>query len=70
LSELFPLGARTTSMGTILNLSRAAQFGAPIVIAALEPKYGLASGTGLAMMFATAAALFIWVLPETRGRKI
>jgi MFS family permease len=70
LSELFPLGARTTSMGTILNLSRAAQFAAPIAIAALEPRFGLASGTGLAMIFAAIAAFFVWLLPETRGRKI
>jgi MFS family permease len=70
LAELFPTSARTTSMGTILNVSRAAQFGAPIVIAALEPRFGLAAGTGLAAACATLAAALVWVLPETRGRQL
>jgi MFS family permease len=67
LAELFPTEVRTTSMGTILNLSRAVQFGAPVLIALLEPKYGLASGIGLAALFAAAAGLFVWVLPETKS---
>ena len=70
LAELFPMGARTTSMGTILNVSRATQFGAPVLIAALEPRFGLAAGTGLAALCATAAAGLVWALPETRGSKI
>jgi MFS family permease len=70
LAELFPMGARTTSMGTILNVSRATQFGAPVLIAALEPRFGLAAGTGLAAVCATAAAGLVWALPETRGSKI
>ena len=48
LAELFPMSARTTAMGTILNLSRAVQFGAPIAIALLEPRFGLSAGIGLA----------------------
>jgi MFS family permease len=67
LAELFPTSARTTSMGTILNLSRAAQLGAPVLIAALEPRFGLSAGTGLAAGFAVAASALIWTLPETRG---
>jgi MFS family permease len=70
LAELFPTGARTTSMGTILNVSRAVQFGAPVVIALLEPRFGLAAGTGLAAGAATVAAGLIWILPETRGSKL
>jgi MFS family permease len=70
LSELFPLRARATSMGTILNVSRGAQFAAPIVIAALEPRFGLAAGTGLAAACAVCAAALIWVLPETRGSRL
>jgi uncharacterized membrane protein YqjE len=54
-------------MSTILNCSRAAQFGAPVLIAALEPRYGLASGIGLAAAFAAAAAGLVWTLPETRA---
>jgi MFS family permease len=70
LAELFPTESRTTGMGTILNLSRAVQFGAPVLIAALEPRYGLASGIGLAAAFAVAASALIWTLPETRGAAI
>jgi len=70
LAELFPMGARTTSMGTILNVSRATQFGAPVLIAALEPRFGLAAGTGLAAVCATVAAALVWALPETRGKAI
>ena len=67
LSELFPTAARVTAMGAILNLSRAVQLGAPLVIAILEPRFGLRAGTGLAAACAAAAALMIWTLPETRG---
>lgn len=70
LAELFPMAARTTAMGTILNLSRAAQFGAPILIAVLEPRFGLAAGIGLAAAFAAIAAALVWTLPETRARQI
>jgi MFS family permease len=70
LAELFPTEARTTSMGTILNVSRAAQFGAPILIATLEPRFGLAAGTGLAAACAALAALLVWLLPETRGSQL
>jgi len=70
LAELFPTASRNTAMGTVYNLSRAAQFGAPVLIAALEPRYGLAAGIGLAAAFASAAAALIWVLPETRARAL
>jgi hypothetical protein len=57
-------------MGAVLNLSRAAQLGAPLAIARLEPRFGLAAGTGLASGFAALAALLIWALPETRARRL
>jgi dipeptide/tripeptide permease len=67
LAELFPTPLRNAAMGSILNLARGVQFVAPVLIAALEPRYGLASGIGLAAIFAAIAALFVWTLPETRG---
>lgn len=67
LAELFPTALRNAAMGSILNLARGVQFVAPVLIATLEPRYGLASGIGLAAVFATLAALFVWTLPETRG---
>ncbi len=68
LAELFPTQLRNTAMGSILNLARGAQFVAPVLIAALEPRYGLAAGIGLAALFAASAAAWIWTFPETRAR--
>jgi len=68
LAELFPTSLRNTAMGAILNLARGMQFVAPLLIAALEPRWGLAAGIGLAALFALSAAGWIWTLPETRGR--
>ena len=70
LAELFPTQVRNTGMSTILNVSRGAQFGAPVLIALLEPRFGLAAGIGLAAGFATLAALLVWTLPETQARKL
>jgi MFS family permease len=67
LAELFPTALRNTGMSAVLNLSRGMQFGGPVLIAALEPRYGLAAGLGLAAAFATVAAGLIWLLPETRA---
>ncbi|HKQ60303.1 MAG TPA: MFS transporter [Candidatus Polarisedimenticolaceae bacterium] len=70
LAELFPTPLRNTAMGSILNLARGVQFAGPPLIAALEPRYGLAAGLGLAAGFALAAAGWVWILPETRGRPL
>jgi MFS family permease len=70
LAELFPTALRNTAMGSILNLARGVQFLAPILIAALEPRYGLAAGIGLAAVFSTGAGLMVWALPETRGSEL
>ncbi len=70
LAELFPTEVRNTAMGAVYNLARGAQFVAPVLIAALEPRYGLAGGIGLASFFAALAGLMVWALPETRGRSL
>jgi MFS family permease len=70
LAELFPTDVRNTGMSTVLNVSRGAQFGAPVLIALLEPRWGLSAGIGLAAAFAVAAAGLIWTLPETRARAL
>jgi MFS family permease len=67
LAELFPTSLRNTAMSTVLNASRGAQFAAPLLIAVLEPRFGLAAGIGLAAAFAVAAAAMVWTLPETRA---
>jgi MFS family permease len=70
LAELFPTETRNAGMATVLNVSRAAQLGAPLLIAALEPRFGLAAGIGLAAAFAALAAALVWTLPETRARTL
>lgn len=70
LAELFPTHARNTAMSTVLNCSRGAQFGAPVLIALLEPRFGMGAGIGLAACFAVLASLLVWTLPETHARKL
>jgi MFS family permease len=70
LAELFPTAVRNTAMSTVLNVSRGAQLGAPILIALLEPRFGLSVGISLAAVFAVGAAGLIWTLPETRARTL
>jgi MFS family permease len=67
LAELFPTEVRNTAMGSVYNLSRGAQLATPLLVAGLEPHYGLAAGVGLAALFSVAGGLSVWTLPETRG---
>jgi MFS family permease len=66
-SELFPTRVRGAAMSTIMNVTRGVQFAAPLVIAAVAARWGLAGGVGLAAGFAVLAALWVWTLPETAG---
>lgn len=70
LAELFPTEVRNTGMATVFNTSRAVQFGVPVLIAVLEPRFGLGAGIGLASAFAALAAALVWILPETRARAL
>ncbi len=67
-SELFTTRVRGSALSIIMNLSRGVQFLAPVVIAAVTPRWGMAGGIALAAGFAVAAGLWIWTLPETRGK--
>ncbi len=69
-SELFPTRVRGTALSVIMNATRGVQFLAPVVIAAVAPRWGMAGGIALAAGFAIAAGAWIWTLPETRGRRI
>lgn len=69
-SELFPTAVRGSALSIIMNLARGAQFLAPVVIAAVAPRWGMAGGIALAAGFAVLAGAWIWTLPETRGRVI
>lgn len=69
-SELFPTEIRSTAMGTAFNLARGAQFFTPVAIATIATGYGLGGGISLAVLFAALSAIWIWTLPETKGKKL
>jgi MFS family permease len=69
-SELFPTRVRGAAMSVIMNLTRGVQFVAPLVIAGVAGRWGLAGGVALAAGFAALAGLWVWTLPETAGARI
>jgi hypothetical protein len=42
----------------------------PLAVTVVAGRYGLAGGIALAAGFALAAAAWVWLLPETRGRRL
>jgi MFS family permease len=69
-SELFPTRVRGAAMSIIMNVTRGVQFVAPLVIAGVAVRWGLAGGVALAAGFAALAGLWVWTLPETAGARI
>jgi MFS family permease len=69
-SEIFPTRVRGLALSVIINVTRGIQFLAPVVIAAVAPRYGMSGGIALAAGFAVLTGAWIWTLPETRGRRI
>jgi MFS family permease len=69
-AELFPTEIRNTAMGSAFNLARGVQFFTPVIIAYIAIKYGLAGGISIAALFALLTGIWIWVFPETKGKKI
>ena len=69
-AELFPTNIRNTAMGSAFNLARGVQFFTPVVIATIACRYGLAGGISLAALFALLTGAWIWVFPETKGKKL
>ncbi|HYY06432.1 MAG TPA: MFS transporter [Candidatus Limnocylindria bacterium] len=69
-AELFPTRLRTTAVGTVFNAARGVQFVTPLVVAGVARRHGLAGGIAIAAGFAAAAAAWVWLLPETRGRRL
>src|SRR5207248_1143228 len=57
-------------VGGVFNAARGVQLVAPMLVALLARRYGLAGGIALAAGFALAAAGWVWLLPETRGRHL
>jgi MFS family permease len=69
-TELFPTSIRNTAMGSAFNLARGVQFFTPVIIAMIAEEYGLGGGISLAALFALLTGAWIWVFPETKGKKI
>jgi hypothetical protein len=69
-AELFPTRLRTTAVGSVFNAARGVQLVTPFVVAVIARRWGLGGGIALAAAFALAAAGWVWLLPETRGRRI
>jgi len=70
-SELFPTSLRNSAVGAALNLARGVQFFTPLIITWVAAQgYGLAGGIALASLFSLLAGVWIWTLPETRGRDL
>lgn len=69
-SELFPTKIRNTAMGSAFNFARGVQFFTPVIIAWIAPLYGLSGGISIAAFFALLTGLWIWTLPETKGRRL
>jgi len=70
LTELFPTDIRNAAMGSIYNIARGVQFLAPVLVAVVAERYGLSGGMSLAAVFSVAAGLWVWLLPETRGKSL
>jgi MFS family permease len=66
-AELFPTRVRGAAMSVVMNVTRGVQFAAPLAIAAVAGRWGLAGGVALAAGFAVLAGLWVWTLPETAG---
>jgi MFS family permease len=69
-TEIFPTSIRNTAMGMAFNLARGIQFFTPVIIAVIAQFYSLSSGIALAALFAFLTGLWIWIFPETKGKKI
>ncbi len=70
LAELFPTQIRNFAMGTVYNTARGVQFLAPIVVGYFASAYGLSGALTVPLVLAIATALWVWTLPETRGRDL
>ncbi len=69
-AELYPTRIRNTALNTILNLARATQFVTPILVGYFAMFYGFVIGIVLGAVFSFIAGVWIWLLPETKGKVI
>ncbi len=70
LNELFPTRVRGAAIGIIYNLARGVQFLAPVVITWVASRSSFGAGIALAAPFALLAGTIVWLLPETKGKRL
>jgi MFS family permease len=70
IAEMLPTSVRNTALGLLLNVTRGIQFFTPLIITALSPRLGFGPTLALGALFSFAGAMMVWMLPETRGRRI
>ena len=70
LAELFPTDIRNFAMGTTYNCARGVQFFAPVLVGFFVARHGVRGGLGVPMVLALLTATWVWLLPETRHRKL
>jgi hypothetical protein len=70
ISEMLPTSVRNTALGLLLNVTRGIQFFTPLIITALSPMLGFGPTLAIGALFSALGAMMVWLLPETRGRRI
>jgi MFS family permease len=70
LAELFPTPVRNFAMGTAYNLARGMQVFAPPVVAFFLARYDVGGALAVPLFLAILTAVWVWTLPETRGREL
>lgn len=70
ISEMLPTSVRNTALGLLLNVTRGIQFFTPLIITALSPVLGFGPTLAIGALFSALGAMIVWLLPETRGRRI
>ena len=70
ISEMLPTHIRNSALGLLLNVTRGFQFFTPLAITFLSVRLGFGTTLSLGALFSAAAAVMVWILPETRGRTI
>jgi nitrate/nitrite transporter NarK len=70
LAELFPAEVRGVAQGLCYNSGRAVSAFAPLAIGAMAETHGLAGSLLLSSVFFALGGALMFLLPETRGRKL
>jgi MFS family permease len=70
LAELYPTSIRSLGVGFTYNVGRILSAGAPVAVGAIADRHGIGSALALNSAFFCAAAVLIYLLPETRNKHL